>query len=127
MNILGLYEKLSMCGLYCGGCKNFKEHLNCQGCRNEKELVDDCPTRECCINKGYLHCGECIDFPCSVLNDFYNDGIRHHELAFENILKIKKIGLDNWLLEQEEEHTCLCGKRKFWFSSKCSNESCFQN
>jgi hypothetical protein len=31
------YEELSLCGLYCGGCKNYKANYNCMGCRNEKE------------------------------------------------------------------------------------------
>lgn len=118
------YEKLSLCGLYCGGCKNYKENFNCMGCRNEKELVNDCPTRLCCINKGLLHCGECNDFPCKVLNDFYNDGLRHHELAYKNMLKIKEIGVGTWLSDQEEEHTCKCGRKKIWFAIKCNDEDC---
>ncbi|WP_213818249.1 DUF3795 domain-containing protein [Garciella nitratireducens] len=118
------YERLSLCGLYCGGCKNYKENFNCMGCRNEKELVHDCPTRPCCINKGLLHCGECTDFPCNVLNDFYNDGLRHHELAYKNMIMIKEIGLEKWLLEQEEEYTCKCGRKKVWFATKCTDENC---
>ena len=35
------YEKISLCGLYCVGCKNYKKNYNCMGCRNEKELVND--------------------------------------------------------------------------------------
>jgi hypothetical protein len=94
------YEKLSLCGLYCGNCTNYKKNYNCMGCRNEKELVNDCPTRACCIDRGLLHCGLCEDFPCSVLYDFYNDGTKLHELAYKNMLKIKEIGLDQWLIEQ---------------------------
>jgi hypothetical protein len=118
------YEKLSLCGLYCGGCKNYKENYNCMGCRNEKELVNDCPTRECCTRKGLLHCGECEDFLCSVLNGFYNDGVIHHELAYKNMLKIKEIGVEKWLSEQAEEHTCKCGRKKAWFATKCTDEDC---
>jgi len=67
------YEKLSFCGLYCGGCKNYKGNYNCMGCRNEKELVNDCPTRACCSAKGLFHCGLCENFPCSVLSEFNNE------------------------------------------------------
>lgn len=91
------FETLSLCGIYCGGCKNYKVNANCMGCRNEKELLDDCPTRTCCIAKGHLHCGQCEDFPCSVLNAFYTDGIALHELAYKNMLKIKEMGEDKWL------------------------------
>lgn len=118
------YEKLSLCGLYCGGCKNYKENMNCMGCRNEKELVTDCPTRACCISKGLIHCGECKTFPCDELKNFYNDGARHHELAYKNMLKIKEIGIDKWLSEQEQEHTCICGRKKLWFATKCVHKDC---
>ncbi len=114
------YEELSLCGLYCGGCKNYKENFNCMGCRNETELVNDCPTRACCISKGLLHCGNCAEFPCSVLGDFYNDGVRHHKLAYQNMLRIKEVEVEKWLSEQKAEHTCQCGRRKTWFASKCA-------
>lgn len=109
---VGQYEKLSLCGLYCGGCKNYKKNMNCMGCRNEKELVSDCPTRACCISKSFLHCGECEDFPCDELNRFYNDGVQLHESAYKNMLKIKENGIEKWLSEQEKELTCKCAMRK---------------
>mgnify|MGYP006288394423 CR=1 FL=1 len=96
------YEKLSFCGIYCGGCKNYKENMNCMGCRYEESMLDDCPTRTCAIEKDLLHCGECEDFPCSVLNDFYEDGKPHHEVAFKNMLRIKEVGIEKWLDEQKE-------------------------
>ena len=98
------YEKLSFCGIYCGGCKNYKKNMNCVGCRYEKELVNDCPTRSCAIKRGFLHCGECKSFPCNELNVFYNDSIPLHKLAFQNILRIKEIGIEKWLIEQGKEH-----------------------
>ena len=115
------YEELSLCGLYCGGCKNYKENFNCMGCRNEKELVNDCPTRACCISRGLLHCGNCAEFPCSVLGDFYNDGVRHHKLAYQNMLRIKEVEVEKWLSEQKAEHTCQCGRRKTWFAPRCTD------
>lgn len=97
------HETLSFCGIYCGACKNYKKNMNCMGCRYEKELVNDCPTRLCAFKKGLLHCGECENFPCDELNNFYNDGNQHHKLAFQNILRIKEIGIENWLSEQEKK------------------------
>lgn len=113
------YEALSFCGIYCGGCKNYKENMNCMGCRHEKELVNDCSTRSCCINKGLLHCGECASFPCDGLEKFYNGGIPHRAVAYENILKIKEVGIKKFLSDQNEEHTCECGRKKLWFTTKC--------
>jgi hypothetical protein len=115
------YEALAYCGLYCGGCKNYKEEMNCMGCRFEKSLVDDCPTRACAAKKGLLYCGECEEFPCPGLKDFYEDGIRHHAVALQNALRIKEIGPEDWLLEQQREHTCECGRRKLWFVESCTH------
>ena len=93
-------DKLGYCGLYCGGCRNFKKNADCMGCRDEKEMLDDCPTRTCVVEKGLLFCGECDEFPCSMLNEFYKDGNPIHDLAFRNALRIREIGADNWLREQ---------------------------
>ena len=94
------YEALSYCGIYCGACTNFKKNMNCLGCRNEQSLVDDCPTRDCAIGRGLLHCGECVEFPCKILNDFYHDGKPSHLSALDNMREIISRGADNWLLEQ---------------------------
>ncbi len=117
-------EKLSYCGIDCGGCKNYKENYNCSGCRYEKEMVDDCPTRACCIEKELLHCGECNEFPCDVLKGFYNDGVRHHEIAYENMQRILEVGEDVWQKEQQEKHTCKCGSKIRWFATECENKKC---
>ena len=115
------YEKLAYCGLFCGGCRNYKENLNCAGCRYEADLVSDCPTRACAVNRGLLHCGDCEEFPCASLKQFYEDGIRHHAMALQNILRVREIGPDDWLVEQEKKHTCECGRRKLWFADKCTH------
>ncbi len=76
--------------------------MNCMGCRYEDNLIDDCPTRSCAVKRGLLHCGECEIFPCAELNNFYNDDIPHHEVAYKNMLRIKEIGIEKWLLEQKK-------------------------
>ena len=96
------YETLSYCGIYCGKCKNYKQNMNCCGCRNEPSLVNDCPTRACAIRRGLLHCGECDEFPCELLNNFYHDGNPLHLEAFQNMQEIIKNGVDNWLKMQNE-------------------------
>ncbi len=103
-------EKLGYCGIYCGSCKNFKENANCMGCRDEQVMLNDCPTRACVTKKGLLFCGECAEFPCSLLNEFYKDGNPHHNLAYKNTLRIREIGADKWLLEQIALCSCSWGK-----------------
>ncbi len=62
--------------------------------------------------KKLLRCGECDVFPCAAQDTFYHDGVPYHVLALENIKRIKADGLEKWLMEQEREHTCQCGKRR---------------
>jgi len=64
-------------------------------------MLDDCPTRLCAIKRGLLHCGECENFPCRILNDFYNDGNPMHFAALENMCEIVKMGADKWLMLNE--------------------------
>lgn len=118
-------ELLSYCGLFCGGCRSYKENsdIGCQGCREEKTMLNDCLTRKCAMEKGFLHCGECEIFPCGQLNNFYHDGIAHHALAYENVKRIKAYGPDQWLSQQEILHTCSCGKKRLWFAKNCQHRS----
>jgi len=116
-------SRLAYCGLYCGGCRNFQENMNCQGCRDEVEMVSDCPTKVCAVRRGFLHCGECAEFPCAELNTFYNDGVRHHAMAYENIQSIKSTGLTSWLAEQDKKYICQCGKKLYWFEDRCKDHS----
>jgi len=97
-------EELSYCGIYCGSCKNYKQNMNCMGCRYEESMVDDCPTRACAIDRGLVHCGECAEFPCAVLKEFYEDGVWLHKQAYENLMRIREIGTEAWLAEQEKEN-----------------------
>jgi len=64
------------CGLYCTGCE-FKESQNCGGCiaTNGHPFHGDCPVAQCCGSRGYLHCGECPDFPCDQLNAYSCDPV----------------------------------------------------
>jgi hypothetical protein len=116
------HKLLSYCGLYCGGCKNYQENsgeYQCQGCRVEDKLVSDCPTKACAAGKNLLHCGQCSDFPCATLDNFYQDGLKHHALAFVNIQRLNNLGPEEWLKEQEKEHTCQCGKNLLWEAEQC--------
>jgi hypothetical protein len=66
----------SRCGILCSECK-YQEEVGCKGCLNiDKPFWGEgknCPVKECCESKGKLHCGECEEFPCQLLNDFAYD------------------------------------------------------
>jgi hypothetical protein len=57
------------------------------------------------------------------LKAFYEDGVRHHAMALNNAERIREIGPDIWLGEQEKEHECECGERKLWFAEECTHKA----
>lgn len=64
----------SRCGLLCSEC-SFREEKGCKGCTEMEKPFwrPSCPIKSCCEEKNQQHCGECGDFPCSVLNTFAYD------------------------------------------------------
>ncbi len=64
----------SRCGLLCGQCP-YRENPGCKGCVHIDKPFwgDTCPVKSCCEGKGYEHCGQCPDIPCSLLNSFAYD------------------------------------------------------
>jgi hypothetical protein len=44
-------------------------------------------------------------------------------VAYENMLRIREVGPERWLAEQEKAHTCACGRRKLWFAEECTHQS----
>ncbi len=62
----------SYCGINCKECKNYLKNVNCRGCKKEEVLIEDCPTKKCCIEKNIIHCGECLTFPCEMMKSFYD-------------------------------------------------------
>lgn len=64
----------SRCGLVCSTC-TYREQMNCSGCTNiDKPFwADNCPVKACCEKQFYAHCGQCTQFPCSLLEQFAYD------------------------------------------------------
>lgn len=62
------------CGLSCVTC-TFRESTGCGGCiaTNGHPFHGECRLAVCCQDKGFLHCGECPEFPCQLLQDFSSD------------------------------------------------------
>ena len=57
----------------------------------------DCAIRKCAEERGLKLCADCADFPCQKLTDF----TRRYPFILENNLRIREIGLEKWLLEQD--------------------------
>jgi len=68
---------LSACGLACNECEHY--NITCTGCHAVKgstfwavEMMPAkiCPMYDCAVNrKGYSHCGECAELPCSLFRE----------------------------------------------------------
>jgi hypothetical protein len=42
-------------------------------------------------------------------------------LAHDNIERIRHVGAEEWVVRQEGEHACRCGKRRLWFATECTH------
>ncbi len=64
----------SRCGLLCSACE-YREQMNCKGCiQIDKPFWgDSCPVKACCEEKRLEHCGQCEQFPCTILHGFAYD------------------------------------------------------
>ena len=79
------------------------EQIRCSGCRGplEEHWSVGCKVRICASRKGVETCAECDEYgECRTLESFYKGG--EYESARRNLERIKEIGLEAWLREQEE-------------------------
>jgi hypothetical protein len=95
---------------------------DCEGCLSEVLgfTCQNCGFRECAQEKGLTNCSQCPDSPCQRLIDFNNDIFPHHGEVLGNIRRQKEIGVDAWLVEQEEKWRCSqCGVSLAWYDEQC--------
>ena len=135
----------AVCGLYCGACALYRARRDndanrleeilkawnmpegesyCDGCLGGGVLTPycrDCKMRQCAEEKpGVTRCGDCPDFPCHLITDFNNDGMRHHAEALENLVHMHDIGAEKWIHEQEERWRCPeCRAQMHWYERSC--------
>ncbi|MCK5129668.1 MAG: pyridoxamine 5'-phosphate oxidase family protein [Clostridiales bacterium] len=70
-DISDISKPQSKCGILCKVLNN-PACGDCKGCMemDGKPFWGECPVAVCCIDKGYLHCGNCSDMPCDILHEF---------------------------------------------------------
>jgi len=128
------------CGLYCGACElmnafrdgkqeekakewNMKpEDIKCYGCKSgdPSNWCNECEFKSCAEEKGVDFCGECIEYPCQMLKDFQADKAVHHSSVLRGCDRIKEIGMEKWLDEQDQRWSCVkCGTPSTWYREKC--------
>ncbi len=128
--IQNLASPYGPCGVYCGACPSFQKGA-CFGCRSEDRTQKriskwQCKIRQCCFNKNkFDFCYQCKDFPCKLLTRIQKShlGDRRYEYRVEiidNLLRIKKIGKEKWLKEQEGKWCCpKCGGTIVFYLYEC--------
>ncbi|MFA6331558.1 MAG: DUF3795 domain-containing protein [Methanoregula sp.] len=101
--------------LKCHGCKTGTLFVNCRHCK----------IRSCAIEKKIEHCNECNEYPCgffdeSLLNADIQKMVPHVKNAPDNLEKIRKDGVEQWLNEQKKRWECPgCGTSYSWYTTSC--------
>ena len=111
------------CGIYCGACRHYLART--KGLLKEKKLKHGClgcrvqdkkcswVKRDCALlsKKAVNFCFECGEFPCANLRKLNQRHVRDDDMSIiANLRRIKKIGAEAWLKEQEAEWRCpACG------------------
>jgi hypothetical protein len=134
---------LGVCGLYCDACYHYRasfpegkhllkeavrqghklEGFTCQGCRSDSLYIHpgcaQCKIRACAEEKGIIHCGLCLDFPCDQTKAFQEDGRIHHRDVVAHLEELKNKGPDQWLAEQARRWKCGCEASFIWYEVSC--------
>ena len=70
---------IGYCGVDCAACPDLASGA-CPGCRkSEWPDGDPCPPVACCQKKSILHCGQCTQFPCDMMREFYEESDGHRD------------------------------------------------
>jgi rubrerythrin len=134
------YRYDAYCGLYCGACpvlvanqrgtvdelaeklETDPAELVCAGCKSGTRVDSraDCKFVLCALEKGVEFCGDCDEYPCKRLTDFRDDEWAHHSVVTKNLDRLKEVGPEAWLAEQDKRWTCpACGARFAWYDEEC--------
>ncbi|MBQ4447482.1 MAG: DUF3795 domain-containing protein [Clostridia bacterium] len=89
-------ELIAYCGVDCSECGDHKSG-KCPGCRKtEWKEGEECMPSACCRGKGILFCGECGEFPCADMEEFYRES-DSHRLAGARMKLLKSRGRETKL------------------------------
>jgi hypothetical protein len=121
------YNLTGCCGIVCGLCPRFqsKAKSKCLGCGPDAHC-SYCPIFRCCaMKRNYETCADCNEFPCEKFNKWFDkDSFVTHQKCFPNIQRIKKIGINEFLKEQEDRKVLLEIMLEKYNSGKCMSLYC---
>ena len=101
---------IAPCGFNCGICKShLRKYKSCLGCNHEERKKQRCPFQLCETIKtnqsGF--CFDCEQFPCKKLKSLDTKHKEREDVSMiENLLYIKKYGMQDFLKSEEEKWKC---------------------
>ncbi len=67
------------CGVDCSVCGDYLDG-KCPSCRESDWSGSDiCLPVKCCVDKGISLCGQCGEFPCQMMSEFYQESDSHRQ------------------------------------------------
>ena len=133
---LKAYSAIGCCGIDCGLCPRFYTDgaSRCPGCGGEdfESKHPPCSMLTCCVKKHGLEvCGQCVEYPCEKYEDrkkIERDSFTSHKRMFRNHERIKEVGIEVFLAEQNERVSLLKemlaeyndGRSKSFFCLACA-------
>lgn len=107
---------LAPCGINCAACyAHLRKKRTCPGCRGQEDsqpqYCRSCKIRDCAVRRGIDFCSECSSFPCMPVKQIDKRyRLRYHVSLIENGLRIKTVGVRQFLREEKQRWTCTqCG------------------
>ena len=121
------YNLIGCCGISCGLCPRYqsKAKSRCSGCGPDAHC-SYCPIFRCCVMKrSYETCADCSEFPCGRFDKWFDtDSFVTHQKCLPNIQTIKRLGVKEFLKEQEERRQILEVLLERYNPGRCTSLYC---
>jgi len=96
----------------------------CHGCKTDTLFVNCsvCQIRKCAINNKIDHCIDCQKYPCNLIVDArkLESLLPHLKSNHSSMVAINKVGIAQWLSEQEKKWECPnCHTGFSWYTKRC--------
>jgi len=100
---------LSVSDIRCGGCLSDDLFLHCRRCE----------IRACTLEKGYVGCHQCDEFPCRYIEEFPMTVGK--KVILRAIPYWREFGTEKWIRDEEARYVCpQCGQKVFRGAVKCN-------
>lgn len=136
---------IGRCGLYCGACAIYlgargdvdartyvleewrvpEEAIECSGCHAQtpESAGSKCELAPCMDGNGYEYCSECAEYVEGSCGKFEKSEEMCRSIGIdlrENLKRLRDVGGEAWLAEQEERWSCPdCISPFFWQAQRC--------